>query len=62
MTRIGVCIEDSDLKQFRALLRKHNLKLSPVLNALVVLFNQKLEGEIDGKVTRVDDPLAVRDL
>jgi hypothetical protein len=62
MTRIGVCLEDDDLKLFRQNLRKHNLKLSPVLNALVQLFNNKFEGEIDGKIQSVCDPLALRDL
>lgn len=44
--RIGISVDKEVLKKFRENMRKHRLSLSAVVEALMVYFNEKVEGEL----------------
>lgn len=60
--RIGVSIDEGILNRFRKSMNDNSLSLSPVIEALVELYLDKLEAEIDKPNQVVSDQDSIEDL
>lgn len=60
--RIGVSIEETTLNRFRRSMNEHGLSLSPVIEALVELYLDKLEAGIDNTNQITSDQNSIEDL
>jgi hypothetical protein len=59
----GITINPQTMDRFAAVLDEHGLKISPVIEELILLFIHKLSKEIDNEQTEsISDPLDIKDI